>query len=190
MKAARLWSRARITLVAAPLAVVVGCGNAPAVEEDQSAAGELPAPAAESAELTSLRQYAAPFESLDAAKAAGYTEQITPCWYHRDLGGQGVHFARQEWIDGNVSLLEPELTMYEPQADGTMQFVAVEYIVPFSAWTEPDPPSILGQTFMRNEGLELFVLHVWLGRENPAGMYADFNPDVTCEHAEQSEDRA
>jgi hypothetical protein len=31
---------------------------------------------------------------------------------------------------------------------------------------------------MRNEQLELWVLHVWLGRDNPAGLYASWNPDV------------
>jgi len=24
--------------------------------------------------------------------------------------------------------------------------------------------------------------HVWLYRDNPNGMYAQFNPNVTCEH--------
>ena len=24
--------------------------------------------------------------------------------------------------------------------------------------------------------------HVWVHRENPSGMFAQYNPDVTCEH--------
>lgn len=192
MTVARVGSVMRMGVAGLPLAALLACGNAPAVDED--AASPQPAAAAaesgESADLASLRSMAAPFENIDAARAAGYTEQITPCWYHSERGGQGIHIARQEWIDGNVSLLEPELTMYEPQADGSMQFLAVEYIVPFAAWTQPEPPVMLGQTFMRNEGLGLYVLHVWLGRENPSGIYADFNPAASCEHAQESEDRA
>jgi hypothetical protein len=183
-----------VPLVIAGLATVTGCGNAPQASEmhaepDQHAAGHADG-AADAAELATLRQLTAGYGDLAAAQAAGYTEQITPCWYHREHGGQGVHFARTELIDGTVSLTEPEIVMYEPRADGTHEFLAIEYIVPFSAWQESAPPSLLGRDFMRNERLELWVLHVWLGKENPSGMYADWNPNVSCAHAAESEDRA
>lgn len=141
-------------------------------------------------EMATLRQLTAGFGDTAVARAAGYTDRITSCWYHREQGGQGYHFARSEWIDGTVSLHEPELVMYEPLADGTLQFLAIEYIVPFGAWDQPDPPTLLNRTFMRNEQLELYVLHVWLGKHNPSGMYANWNPDVSCAHADESEDRA
>ena len=169
----------------------IGCGgddHEAAGDDMQHAAGG--STAAGEADLAALRERFAGFTDIAAARAAGYTEQITPCWYHRDRGGQGYHFGRTDLIDGNVSLLEPELVMYEPNADGTHQFLAVEYIVPFSEWTAAEPPEMLGRQFMRNEGLGLYVLHVWIGKDNPNGMYDDFNPNVSCQHAAESEDRA
>jgi hypothetical protein len=180
----------RLATAGVALAVLQACGGAP---PDRQAAEPDPAHAATATEadgLAALRQLTEGFGDIAVAQAAGYTEQITPCWYHRDLGGQGYHFARTELIDGNVSLLEPELVMYEPRPDGTHEFLAIEYIVPFAAWDNPDPPVLLGRPFMRNERLELWVLHVWLGKNNPSGLYADWNPNVSCAHAAESEDRA
>lgn len=145
---------------------------------------------AEGTDLTTLRQVTAGFDDIDTARAAGYVEQMTPCWYHRDNGGQGYHFARPDLIDGSVSLQQPELVMYEPQANGSLEFLGVEYIVPFTEWLASGPPTLLGRTFMRNEVLEIYVLHVWVGRDNPAGMFSDWNPNVSCANAEDSEDRA
>ena len=28
-----------------------------------------------------------------------------------------------------------------------------------------------------------YELHAWVWKDNPAGTFADYNPDVTCEHA-------
>jgi hypothetical protein len=184
---------AGLTAAGIALAVLNACGNAPAerdathADDEHGAAAAAPAAAAE---LDALQQLTSGFGDIAVARAAGYTEQITPCWYHRERGGQGYHFARAELIDGNVSLLEPELVMYEPLADGSLEFLAIEYIVPLDAWDRPDPPVLLGRPFMRNERLGLWVLHVWLGKDNPSGLYADWNPDVSCEHASESEDRA
>jgi hypothetical protein len=176
------------------LAALYACSDAPANEQagqahDDHGAAEMAA-GAEAEDLASVRRVTAGFGDIAAARAAGYTEQITSCWYHRERGGQGYHYGRTDLIDGAVSLLEPELVMYEPLADGTLEFIGIEYIVPFAAWTQPEPPALLGRSFMRNEQLELYVLHVWLGKENPNGIYADWNPNVSCTHATESEDRA
>lgn len=194
MSAARIRSIVRPTITGIALVVLHACGNAPDPEQaadgaaDHDAMGMPAAP--DGADLDALRRLTTGFDDIAVARAAGYTDQITPCWYHRERGGQGIHIARSELIDGTLSLLEPELVMYEPMADGTHQFLAIEYIVPFSAWTETEPPVMLGRQLMRNERLELFVLHVWLGKDNPNGMYDDWNPNVSCEHAAESEDRA
>jgi hypothetical protein len=46
-----------------------------------------------------------------------------------------------------LHLSEPELLLYEPQADGSFRLVAVEYIVPRPSWTAPRPPSLFGRPF-------------------------------------------
>jgi hypothetical protein len=187
--------RRRLPLPASLVLVLAfGCGTAP--DADRAAAGEPEHDMAampyegEQADLAELRRVTAGFDDIAAARAAGYTEQITSCWYHRERGGQGYHFGRPDLIDGEVALQEPELLMYEPRPDGSFEFLGVEYIVPVSAWDRPEPPALLGRQFMRNDRLGLHVLHVWLGRDNPSGLYADWNPAVSCDHAAESEDRA
>jgi hypothetical protein len=73
--------------------------------------------------------------------------------------------------------------MYEPQPNGKMELIAVEYI------SFKGPASLGGQLFAFNGapnryGLDPFYeLHVWAWRPNPRGAFADMNPNVTCEHA-------
>jgi hypothetical protein len=93
-----------------------------------------------------------------------------------------VHWLNPALVDHKTELLRPELVMYEPQPDGSMVLVGVDYIIPFSEWRSPQPPVLLGVPFMRNEPLEVWALHIWTERENPDGLFAAWNPRVTCEH--------
>jgi hypothetical protein len=61
-----------------------------------------------------------------------------------------------------------------------LRLVGVEYVVPFGAWTAPEPPVLFGQHFHRNETFGLWALHVWVWQHNPSGLFADWNPRVTC----------
>ena len=82
-----------------------------------------------------------------------------------------------------LELLKPELVMYEPQPGGGMQLVGVDYVVPFTAWTSEEAPTLLGMKFLRNEPLGVWALHIWAWRPNPSGMFAAWNPRVSCAHA-------
>jgi hypothetical protein len=143
-------------------------------------------------QLAALRRATAPFHNFEkATQQFGYGTQVTTCWYHSGLGGQGYHYGRLDRImDPTVKLLEPELLMYEPLPGGGYRLVGVEYIVPIDAWPGSAPPVLLGQEFHRNEGLGIYALHVWVWPVNPSGMFADWNPNVSCEHAAESVDRA
>lgn len=149
----------------------------------------------DSTRLAELRRVTARFQSLDAAKAAGYSTQITPCWAHHSAGGMGYHFGRTALFDATVDLLQPETVIYEPQSGGRMRLVGMEYIVPVDAWQaaghdvdDPqDAPQLLGQRFARHATLPIFKLHVWLWQSNPSGTFADWNPTVSCQHADSSE---
>ena len=83
-------------------------------------------------------------------------------------------------IDGVVIDARPEVLLYEPGRNGRMRFVGVEFIIPFTAWTATEPPTLYGQTFARNETFKVWALHVWIERKNPKGMFADWNPKVDC----------
>jgi len=106
----------------------------------------------------------------------------------QEAGAMGVHFGHAELIgDGVLDPETPELLVYEPK-DGQLHLVAVEYLVLAEAWdaTNPAPPSLLGQLFHyvgspNRFGLPAFYeLHVWAWKHNPRGMFADWNPNVSC----------
>jgi hypothetical protein len=146
-------------------------------------------------QLVELRKVTSRFHQLEAAQQAGYDAQITPCWAHHSAGAMGYHYGKPALIDATVDLLEPEVVMYEPQAGGHMRLVGMEYIVPLAAWeaaghdlNDPaDVPELLGQRYTRHSFLPIFKLHIWLWRANPSGVYADWNPKVSCANAENTE---
>lgn len=134
-------------------------------------------------DVARLRALTAKFHQFDAAVAAGWSVRITECFENAELGGMGFHYGNTAYIDGAVDVLQPELLLYEPQKNGTMRLVAVEYIVPFTAWTASEPPRLFGQSFHRNEAFGIWALHVWHERHNPRGLFADWNPKVDCDNA-------
>ena len=153
------------------------------------------APITDHTQLAELRQVTARFQSLAAAKQAGYATEITPCWAHHSAGGMGYHYGNLNLFDATVDLLQPETVIYEPQAGGYMRLVGMEYIVPQAAWAaashdlnDPtDVPQLLGQNFTRHSFLPIFKLHIWLWQTNPSGTFADWNPKVSCQNAEESQ---
>ena len=134
-------------------------------------------------EIAQLRALTARFHDFDAAVKAGWGAKITECFSDPQLGGMGYHYGNTALIDGVVDAQKPELLLYEPQKNGKLRFVAVEYIVPFTAWTAAQPPTLYGQSFHRNEAFGLWVLHVWHFRHNPSGIFMDWNPTVSCAYS-------
>ena len=143
---------------------------------------------ADQVQLAELRRVTARFHRLEAAQNAEYTAQITPCWAHHSAGAMGYHYGDPNLIDATVDLLQPEVVIYEPQRGGHMRLVGLEYIVPLDAWQQAghdlndpaDVPQLLGQNFTRHSFLPIFKLHIWLWRNNPSGMFADWNPSLQC----------
>jgi hypothetical protein len=133
--------------------------------------------------LAALRALTARFHDFEVARAAKYDTRITSCFSDPTQGGMGYHYGNPQLIDGTPDADNPELLLYEPQKDGSLRFVAVEYVVPFDAWTAPQPPELYGIPFHRNEAFGLWVLHVWHFRDNPSGIFMDWNPKVSCKFA-------
>jgi hypothetical protein len=93
---------------------------------------------------------------------------------------------------------KPAMLVYEPQPDGSLQLVAVENLVFASAWHDKlgkkEPPTFRGQPYVllkdkpetkvdEAHGWEPhYELHLWLFRDNPNGMFSEFNPRVTCKY--------
>jgi hypothetical protein len=146
-------------------------------------------------QLAELRKITARFHTLEAAKQAGYSAQITPCWAHHSAGAMGYHYGNTNLFDATADLLQPELLIYEPQAGGHMRLVGMEYLVPKDAWQSAghdlsnpqDVPQLLGQKFTPHSFLPIFKLHIWLWQKNPSGTFADWNPKVSCQYADSTE---
>jgi hypothetical protein len=126
-----------------------------------------------------------------------------------ELGAMGIHYFRPDMlgitataprVDGtgtHTDFLNPAILIYEPQADGSMELVAVENLVFAKAWHEAGhatPPEFHGVPFdhmIDNPDTETdeahmfeehYDRHVWVYRDNPAGVFTPFNPNVSCKH--------
>jgi hypothetical protein len=135
------------------------------------------------AQLGRLRQLIGPLHNVAAGEAAQYIKPIPGCFINADLGGMGFHFAKESAIDGNLNELEPEILVYEPEKDGRLQLVAVEFVVPFEIAPEngPAPTLFNGRAFTPFHDNGVWGLHAWIFKNNPSGMFADWNPTVNCD---------
>jgi hypothetical protein len=126
----------------------------------------------------------------------------------KELGAMGIHYFRPDLlgisgppnprvsgIGVHTDFRKPSILIYEPQADGSLRLVAVENLVFDKAWKAAgkgefptfqghaynamadDPATTVDEAHMFEPHHDL---HVWLYRENPNGMFAQFNPRVTC----------
>jgi hypothetical protein len=154
----------------------------PAAQHDDAKASEQLSPEDLQA-IDGVRQKAEQFKDIKAARAAGYTKQYPEGCIQSEEGSQGFHFMNEALVDDKVDVNTPELLMFEPKADGSLELIGVDYAIPFDKWTAAEPPTLLGRPLMRNEPLKVWALHIWTQRENPSGMFAKFNPAVSCEHA-------
>ena len=157
------------TLAASAVALAMACSS------PTSTSSEL------TRELNALKAATTSFHDFNAAQAAGYTTQLTDCMVDSSLGGMGFHQAKASLINGTVAVTTPQVLLYEPQADGSVQLVAVEYIIPYTLHSRNSPPPMLfGQRFKQNDTFQLWGLHAWVWRDNPSGVFADWNPNVNC----------
>jgi hypothetical protein len=121
------------------------------------------------------------FQDVATAEAAGYASSLDTlgCFTDPERGGMGLHYIDQRLMDDQVDLTKPEALVYELDATGAITgLVAHEYIVPIEAWKKTTPPQLFGMDFHRHPTLPLWVLHAWLWKDNPTGLFQDWNPAV------------
>ena len=189
--------RIRSALAVAALLLPLACAStddgptagSPVPAVDQAAAGHAHASAGELTAaqrqgVAQVRRATNGLHSFAAAQAAGYTNQYPAGCAQSPSGVQGFHYLNPGLVDATVELLRPELVMYEPQRDGSLQLIGVDYVVPFDAWPSSEAPTLLGVPFMRNEPLGVWALHIWAWRPNPSGMFAMWNPKASCAFAQ------
>lgn len=123
----------------------------------------------------------AAFQDVDVAAAAGYANTIDTlgCFHNPGVGGMGLHFLNESLMDATLDPETPEALVYELGNDGEITgLVAHEYIVPVEAWAEEDPPTLFDVELHQHPTLPLWVLHTWIWKDNPAGVFEDWNPTV------------
>jgi hypothetical protein len=124
---------------------------------------------------------AASFQDVGAAEAAGYKSSLDTlgCFQDPERGGMGVHYVNDTLMDDKLEITRPEALVYELDRDGRITgLVAHEYIVPVDAWKQPEPPRLFGVDLHQHPTLPLWVLHTWLWKDNPNGVFEDWNPAV------------
>ncbi len=135
-------------------------------------------------DLANVRAAVAQLHGADAAQAAGWdlVPGLDHC-FESEAGGMGIHYINVGLLDTTLDPLQPEALVYHHLPNGQLQLGAVEYIVPQAAWDAEDHgqlPVALGQEFHLNEALGVYVLHAWIFTHNPAGIFGDWNPNVSC----------
>ncbi len=175
------------------------------------------APGKDDSSLAEVRKATERFRDVKVALAEGYVGDPGDLCDRGELLGQpavlgamGVHFFRPDLlgitappnprVDGtgtHTDFLRPAILIYEPQADGSLELVAVENLVFRKAWhaagnaalptyqgvaydtMADDPATAVDEAHMFEPHYDR---HVWIYRENPNGVFAPFNPNVTCKH--------
>ncbi|MEZ5958421.1 MAG: hypothetical protein R3C27_14550 [Hyphomonadaceae bacterium] len=179
-------------------------------------AAETPGPGEPT--LAQVRAATERFIDVNVALAEGYIRDPADMCETADMvgrpasdGAMGVHYFRPDLlgvtappnprVDGTSTYTDfnmPAVLIYEPQADGSMQLVAVENLVFKASWAaagNTSPPTFHGRAYDEMEDdpattdideahnfMPHYDRHVWIYRENPRGMFEPFNPAVSCEH--------
>lgn len=136
------------------------------------------------------------YQDVKVAEADGYAP-ASPCEQTpvnpdqtSDGGGMGVHFVNGAIMkSGVLDPAKPPILTYLPKSDGSYELLAAEWFKPDAdqnAATDADRPTLFGRAFDgpmagHAPGMPMhFDLHVWLWKHNPSGLFASWNPDVTC----------
>jgi hypothetical protein len=135
--------------------------------------------------LAQVQRAVAQNGDLAVAQAAGWglVDGLDHCFDNPGVGAMGVHYINVNLLDTSLDPLQPEAMVYQHASDGGLSLGAVEWIVPAEPWDAANPgshPEVLGRMLHLNEALGVYVMHAWIFRENPSGVFEDWNPDVSC----------
>jgi hypothetical protein len=185
-----------LTIIAAALAAAAPGPDEPTLDEVRAATARF-----QKVEVALAEGYVRdPTDMCDTASMMGRPKA---------LGGMGIHFFRPDLlgiaappnprVDGNgthTDFRKPSILIYEPTADGSLELVAVENLVFEKSWKAAgnkglpqfhgveydhmfdDPATAIDEAHNFEPHYDR---HVWLYRSNANGMFAQFNPTVTCQ---------
>ena len=134
------------------------------------------------------------YRDVGRAEADGYHAPAgpdgKPVCVASPMGGMGIHYENQALMANNaLHVQRPEILVYAPQPDGSLKLVALEYFKADNdqdTTTNSDLPRMFRRAFDgpmdgHAPGMPVhYDLHVWLYQANASGMFAMFNPSVSC----------
>ena len=145
--------------------------------------------------VTAARNATRKYHDFRDAKAHGYglfhDVNGVSCISMPGMGAMGIHFVNGALVgDGKIRLKQPEAVVYARE-NGHRRLVALEYVVLRKDWERIHGPNahrpwLYGHRFNLTHagnryGLPAFYsLHAWIWKDNPAGRFAMWNPDVHC----------
>lgn len=181
----------RIAVIASLLGLAPACGD----DEELSP---------READLERAREVTAKYRDIAVAEADGFVRE-GECVFDPVRGTMGVHYARTSRVaDPALEVEEPEALLYLEE-HGKPRLVAIEYVqlividgAPYLGCgvennscppeNPPPPPSLYhgvvfdGPMAGHAPGMPWhYDLHVWIWADNPAGMFAQYNPSISCE---------
>ena len=136
-------------------------------------------------QLQQVKAATARYHSIQQAIADGYLPPPPGGCIVSPAGAMGYHFENPALMeDATIDPLRPEMLLYERTPNGKFRLIGVEYYI--QADQASTAPVLFGQRFQgpmpaHHPGMEAhYDLHAWIWKENPSGLFAEWNPDVTC----------
>jgi len=150
-----------------------------------------------------------PFKNVSYALGQGYIP-ASACEAHPTLGAMGHHYVKPSLlgltapVGGRVNgtgtytgVNPPPILLYIPDGNGGLRLAGIELLVFAAAWDAANshPPMYRGRPFNymadnpatpQDEAhgfMPHYDLHIWLFDHNPSGLYAQWNPALSCSTA-------
>jgi hypothetical protein len=159
-------------------------------------------------DLAAVRGSTAAFHKVERAIDAGYADPRGGHCDESAAGAMGIHSANPALVQSQtLDPAQPEVLLYLPTEGGGVRLIGVEYLQPVllrnpdtgavAPWFAQGPwppnyivvtptPQLFGQTFQgpmpgHVPGMPWhWDLHVWVWANNPSGMFAQWNPALSC----------
>ena len=120
-------------------------------------------------ELQQAQAATAKYKNIENALRDGYKD------IEVDVEHMGHHYMNMSLIDGTFDPKQPEILVYNRNARGVQELVAVEYAVPLNL---PRPAGFTGSAdvWKDDSGFPFWLVHAWVWSYNPDGVFNWTNP--------------
>ena len=124
-------------------------------------------------ELALARAASAKYHDVQKAYDDGYVD------INVVLPNMGRHLMRQDLVNGSFNPEEPQLLVYSEGPGARLKLVAVEYAVPINlSASAPEGFTGSADEWTPNQTFGLWLLHAWVWKDNPDGMFNPTNSQV------------